>query len=326
MRAIVCDGFGEPSVMRLRDCVQPELAQGQVLIRVCAAGVNRPDILQRMGLYAPPESASPILGLEVAGEIVAGDVRNSRFKIGDAVCALTNGGGYAEYVAVDIRHCLPIPQGWSMLEAASLPEAFFTVWFNVFALGHLNASLKESLLVHSGASGVGTAAIQMARALGHCVYATTRSVDKIQACLDLGATQVFDLQSDWVASIVAVGGVDVVLDVLAGEFAHGNIKVLNAKGRLVWIAFLAGQKIELSVAQIMRKEIRLTGSFLRSQSNETKAKIAQDLHEKIWPHIQSGAIKSVVHRAFDWHDVAAAHECMARNRHVGKIVLQIAPF
>ena len=325
MKAVVCNGAGDVSVMNWVDAPIPEASAGEVLIRVEAAGVNRPDILQRMGLYRPPTDASPILGLEVAGEIVVGDLAGSGLKVGDRVCALTHGGGYAKYVCVKVAHCLPIPEGWTMIEAASLPETFFTVWFNVFEKAALGALLPETLLVHAGASGIGVAAIQIAHAMGQMVYATARSPEKRQACLDLGAAKVFDTTAqDWVEDVVVAGGVDVILDVLAGDTLAGNIKALKPHGRLAWIAFLTGNQVQLNVADIMAKEICLTGSYLRRQSDLVKAQIAAQLHERVWPHLVARRIRPVIDAVYNIEDVRAAHERMEQSAHIGKIILQLS--
>lgn len=328
MCAVVCDGAGDASVMSVQSIARPAMpsvGSGQVMLRVHAAGVNRPDLLQRAGVYAPPADASQILGLEVAGEVVGGDVGEA-CALGDAVCALTHGGGYAEYVVVERAQCLPVPRGWSMVEAASLPETYFTVWFNVFDRAHLGRDGTETLLVHAGASGIGVAAIQLARAMGQNVWASAGSAEKRAACLALGAQGVFDYRSDdWAAELLNThpAGVDVVLDVLGADVLSRNLSVMACGARLAWIAFLTGNRAQLNISDVMAREIVLTGAYLRRQSNEVKARIAADLRQRVWPLIDNAAIVPVVNRVFDFADVRAAHEYMASNAHIGKIVLQL---
>lgn len=330
MRAIVCDGVGEASVMRMATVDVPAPAESiagaapQVLIRVKAAGINRPDLLQRAGLYAPPADASPLLGLEVAGEIVQVNGQTD-WAVGDAVCALTHGGGYAEYVWADARHCLPIPTGWTMAQAASVPETFFTVWLNVFDRAHLGRDGAETLLVHAGASGIGVAAIQMAKALGNRVIVTVRQMSKAQVCRDLGADEVIELTDDWAQAVLdktSGAGVDVILDMLGTATAAGDLKALAQGGRVAWIAFLTGSKVEVKIHEVMGKQAQLTGAFLRPQSADVKADIAHDLRAQILPCLNSGAIKPVLDKVFDMADVVRAHEYMASNQHIGKLVLQ----
>ena len=328
MDAVVCDGAGDVSVMSLQRIQRPAMppaGSGHVLLRVHAAGVNRPDLLQRAGVYAPPADASQILGLEVAGEVVGGDVGDA-WALGDAVCALTHGGGYAEYVVVERAQCLPVPRGWSMVAAASLPETYFTVWLNVFDRAHFGRDGIETLLVHAGASGIGVAAIQLARAMGQNVWASAGSAEKRAACLALGAQGVFDYHSnDWAAEFLAEcpAGADVVLDVLGADMVSRNLSVMAQGARLAWIAFLTGNRAQLNISDVMAREITLTGAFLRRQSNEVKARIAADLRQRVWPLMDGAAIVPVVNRVFDFADVRAAHEYMASNVHIGKIVLQL---
>ena len=325
MQAVVCDGVGDAAVMRLAAVARPHAGQGQLLIKVHAAGVNRPDVLQRSGLYAPPADASPFLGLEVAGEVVGGDV-GSDVALGDCVCALTHGGGYAEYVVVERGQCLPVPQGWSMVEAASLPETFFTVWFNVFERAHLGRDGAETLLVHAGASGIGVAAIQMAKAMGQTVWVTAGSPEKRDACMRLGAVGALDYHDpNWADAFLTMTehrGANVVLDMIGGSSLAHNVKALAHGGRLAWIAFLAGNRVELRINEVMAKEISLTGSFLRRQSSTMKAHVADQLHAFIWPKIEQGEIRPVVDSVFDFKDVVAAHHRMESNINIGKIVLQ----
>lgn len=325
MKAILVEEDQGVSKMKWADAPYPgPTASGQVLVRVKAAGVNRPDILQRDRKYEPPADASPILGLEVAGivEQVYGD---SRWKPGDEVCALTHGGGYAEYVWVDERHCLPKPAGWSFTEAASLPETFFTVWFNVFQQGRLGTNGKsENLLVHAGASGIGVAAIQIAKALGHRVAITARKEHQLAICKSVGADEAILLEEDWSDNLLKrFGKVDVVLDMLGESTFSGNLDVFRSHGRLVYIAFLTGAKVELSIPKLMQKQINLTGSFLRPQSFSTKASIAEDLKNQVWPLIESRKIKPIIERTFPIQEVQQAHDLMEKGGHVGKILLTL---
>lgn len=331
MQAVVCDGTGEATVMRIAQVDVPAPAStgyAQVLVRVRAAGINRPDLLQRAGLYAPPSDASPYLGLEVAGEIVSthGD---TTWAMGDAVCALTHGGGYAEYVWVDARHCLPIPKGWSMAEAASIPETFFTVWLNVFESAYLGKDAQgvaqaQTLLVHAGASGIGVAAIQMAKALGNRVIVTLRQMSKAPICQELGADEVVELDDNWPKTVLEKTngkGADVILDMLGTATAAGDMQALARGGRLSWIAFLTGSKVELKVHEVMGKQAVISGAFLRPQHVDLKAKIASELLSQIWPHLETRRIKPVLDKQFAMSDVVQAHEYMASNQHVGKLVL-----
>lgn len=324
MRAVICEGAGEAEVMRLAQVARPNAGQGQLLVRVHAAGVNRPDVLQRKGLYAPPADASPLLGLEVAGEIVAGDV-GEHWRIGDAVCALSHGGGYADYVVVEREQCLPVPQGWTMAQAASLPETYFTVWLNVFQKAHLGHEKHETLLVHAGASGIGVAAIQMAKAMGQAVWVSAGTDEKRKACLKLGAAGVLDYHDEqWVDVFkkAVPNGADVILDMVGGSSLKQNLEAIAQSGRLAWIAFLQSNSVELKISDIMTKEICLTGSFLRRQSLDVKAKIARELSESIWPKINLGQIVPVIDSVYGFENVVSAHKRMESNAHIGKIVLQ----
>lgn len=325
MNAVVCDGVGGASVMRIAQVARPSAGVGQVLIRVHAAGVNRPDVLQRSGLYAPPVDASPVLGLEVAGEVVGGDLGDG-LALGNSVCALTHGGGYAEYVVAERAQCLPVPQGWTLVQAASLPETFFTVWFNVFERAHLGRDGVETLLVHAGASGIGVAAIQMATAMGQKVWVTAGTSEKRDACIQLGALGALDYhEDDWADVFFRMTekkGADVILDMVGGRSLASNMKALAHGGRLSWIAFLAGHRVELKINEVMAKEVSFTGSYLRRQSNAMKAQIARQLHSEIWPRIENGKIKPVIDRVFDFKDVILAHNRMESNLNIGKIVLQ----
>lgn len=303
----------------------PNVRKDEILIKVHAAGVNRPDILQRIGVYAPPADASKILGLEASGQVAAFGKEVEGWSIGDRVCALCNGGAYAEYVAVPIGQCLPIPDNLSFLEAAGLPETFFTVWSNVFQCAGLKAG--ESLLVHGGGSGIGVTAIQFAKALGAEVYVTTRTAEKCLACEDLGATLAINVcEEDFVDEVMIATdkkGVDVILDMVGGEYIQKNIACAALNARLVSIAFLKGAKTEVNFMQIMLKRLTLTGSVLRPKSSEVKALIAAELRQFIWPLLFSGQITPCVDRIFNLSDAADAHRYMESNKHFGKIVLAV---
>ena len=326
MRYIDHGAGGPASVMKLAEGPQPELKSGEVLIEVAYAGVNRPDVLQRAGSYPPPPGASPVLGLEVAGKIVAtaSDVRE--WKIGDAVCGLAPGGGYAEYCAVPAPNCLPIPQGLSLVEAASLPETFFTVWTNVFDRGRLAAG--ESFLVHGGSSGIGTTAIQLAKAFGATVYTTVGSAEKAEFCKSLGADVVLNYrEQDWAAelwTLTAKKGVDVILDMVGGDYTMKNLRSLAVEGRLVQIAFLKESKLpDFDAMPIMLKRLTFTGSTLRPRSVEQKAAIARALREKVWPLLQAKKVRTVIHKVFPLAEARTAHELMESSAHVGKIMLAV---
>jgi len=326
MRYIDHGAGGPASVMKLAEGPQPELKSGEVLIEVAYAGVNRPDVLQRAGSYPPPPGASPVLGLEVAGKIVAtaSDVRE--WKIGDAVCGLAPGGGYAEYCAVPAPNCLPIPQGLSLVEAASLPETFFTVWTNVFDRGRLAAG--ESFLVHGGSSGIGTTAIQLAKAFGAAVYTTVGSAEKAEFCKSLGADVVLNYrEQDWAAelwTLTAKKGVDVILDMVGGDYTMKNLRSLAVEGRLVQIAFLKESKLpDFDAMPIMLKRLTFTGSTLRPRSVEQKAAIARALREKVWPLLQAKKVRTVIHKVFPLAEARTAHELMESSAHVGKIMLAV---
>jgi NADPH2:quinone reductase len=325
MRAIEITQYGKPEVLRLCERPIPVPVVGEVLIRVRAAGVNRPDILQRMGHYPVPVGASDLPGLEVAGEIVGGDLSSGEFVIGDLVCALVQGGGYAEYCVASILQCLPIPKGLSLIEAASLPETFFTVWSNVFDRAQLSAG--ETLLVHGGTSGIGVAAIQIATALGSRVLATVGSDEKCRAVECLGAVRAINYQTEdflvVVKSATEGKGVNVILDMVAGKYLSRNIDSLADDGRLVVIALLGGAKAELDMSQVLRRRLHVTGSTLRPRSIEFKAGIARALRNKVWPLLESGAVKPVIHRVFPLSQAAIAHEMMESSQHIGKLVLEL---
>ncbi|MCV6613685.1 MAG: NAD(P)H-quinone oxidoreductase [Cellvibrionaceae bacterium] len=326
MQAIVVDQAGGPEQMQWRPQPAPEPGPGEVLIKVAYAGVNRPDVFQRLGLYPPPPGASPIMGLEVSGEIIGLGEGVRSWQLGDKVCALCNGGGYAEQVAVPAGQCLALPAGLSMAEAAALPETCFTVWSNVFDRAELAAG--ERLLVHGGASGIGTTAIQMAVGLGAEVYATVGSEEKRQACLGLGASQVWNYrEQDFVEQALnATGfnGVDVILDMVGGDYFQKNIDMAAKDGRIVSIAFLRGSKAEVDFRGVMLKRLRLSGSTLRPQSDAEKTAIAQNLQAKVWPLIEQGKMRPLIAREFAIAEVAEAHRLMESNQLIGKVVLAVS--
>jgi NADPH2:quinone reductase len=323
MRAIEITKPGGPEVLQISERPMPTLRDGEVLIKVHAAGINRPDVFQRKGVYPAPPGASDIPGLEIAGEIVAGDLAGSGFAIGDLVCALVAGGGYAEYCAAPVKQCLPIPQNLTATQAATLPENFFTVWSNVFDRARLSGS--ESLLVQGGTSGIGVTAIQMASALGHRVYATAGSDEKTAACVALGASSGINYKTeDFVEAIrasTAGKGVDVILDMVAGDYTNRELNCLADDGRLVVIALLGGAQSRLDMSTIMRKRLTVTGSTLRARSVEFKHAIAVHLRQKIWPLLASGKIKPVIYKEFPLAEAAKAHALMESSEHIGKIVL-----
>jgi NADPH2:quinone reductase len=326
MRAIEITQPGPAEVLRLCDRPIPICKAGEVLIRVCAAGINRPDIIQRAGHYPVPLGASDLPGLEVAGEIVGGDLSSGMFRRGDLICALVQGGGYAEYCAAPIEQCLPIPGGLSMVEAASLPETFFTVWSNVFDRAGLKSG--ETLLVHGGTSGIGVAAIQMATALGHRVFATAGSQEKCSACVVLGAERAINYRSEDFVEVVREitngKGVDVILDMVAGDYVARGINCLADDGRIALIALLGGTKSIVDLGQLLRRRLTLTGSTLRPRSVNFKAAIAFNLRRHIWPLLESARIKPVIHHVFPLEQAMHAHMMMESGSHVGKIMLQIA--
>jgi len=325
MRVIQIEKPGGPEALRPAERVRPEPKPHEILVKVAAAGVNRPDVLQRMGLYAVPPDASDLPGLEIAGEVVACGAAVRMWKPGDAVCALTHGGGYAEYCVTPEVQALPVPKGLSMVEAASLPETFFTVWSNVYDRGRLAPG--ETLLVQGGTSGIGVTAIQMAKATGNRVFATAGSEEKCAACVRLGAEAAFNYKTqDFVAGVKAATGgkgVDVILDMAAGDFVPKELKALAEDGHLVFIAFLRGMKTELDVNELMRRRLTLTGSTLRPRSVEFKGAIAASLRSRIWPLIEAGRIKPVIYKTFPLEQAAEAHRLMESSAHIGKIVLTL---
>ncbi len=325
MRAIEISQPGPPEVLIPCERPVPTLQKGELLIKVHAAGVNRPDVLQRLGLYPVPPGASDLPGLEVAGEIVDGDLNGSPFKKGDMVCALVQGGGYAQYCAAPIGQCLALPAGLSALEAASLPETFFTVWSNVFDRARLAAG--ESLLVQGGSSGIGVAAIQIASALGHRVFATAGTDEKCRVCEALGAERGINYRAEDFAAVVTAltggKGVDVVLDMVGGEYVAREISCLADDGRIGLIALLGGAKATVDLGQILRRRLTISGSTLRPRPLAFKAAIARQLRDKVWPLLEAGTIKPVIFKTFPLDQAAAAHALMESSAHVGKIMLTI---
>ncbi len=326
MRAIEITAPGKPEVLKPGTRPVPRPQPGEVLVRVAAAGVNRPDVLQRMGLYPVPPGASDIPGLEIAGTVAAVGAGVTAWKPGDALCALVQGGGYAEYCTAPAVQCLPIPKGLSPVEAASLPETFFTVWSNVFDRARLAPA--ESLLVQGGSSGIGVTAIQMAKAFGHKVLATAGNPQKCAACEELGADRAINYKTEDFVAVAreATGGrgVDVILDMVGGEYVDRELKCLADDGRIVIIAMLGGAKSTVSLNEILRRRLVLTGSTLRPRPVEFKGAIARSLRERVWPHIESGRIRPVVFRIFPLDEAAQAHALMESGQHIGKIVLSVA--
>ena len=323
MRAVEISEPGGPDVLTPVERPRPEPKHGQVVIRVAYAGVNRPDALQRAGMYAPPPTASDLPGLEASGEVVAVGSGAEGIAVGDKVCALLPGGGYAEYVATPAAHCLPVPQGMGMREAACLPETFFTVWSNVFTRGGLTGG--ERFLVHGGSSGIGTTAIQLASVFGARVFTTAGSEEKCRACRDLGAEAAWNYrEEDFVEKMRAEGGANLILDMVGGDYIPRNLKALADDGRLVQIAFLQGPKVELNFAPMMTRRLTITGSTLRPQSDLAKARIARDLREAVWPLLAEGRIAPVMDQEFALENAAAAHARMESSAHVGKIVLKVS--
>jgi putative PIG3 family NAD(P)H quinone oxidoreductase len=327
MRAIEISEPGEPDVLKLTTRATPAPAADEVLIRVAAAGVNRPDCLQRRGLYPPPPGASDLPGLEAAGVVAAIGNQVNTVAVGDHVCALLAGGGYAEYCVAPAIQCLPVPNNLSLIEAAALPETFFTVWTNVFELGALRPG--ERLLVHGGASGIGTTAIQLGVALGSEVFATAGSRDKVRLCETLGATKAVNYRNEDFLDVIKAQtngeGVDVILDIVGGSHLEQNIKLLKQNGRLVVIGILGGTKGTLNLGLLLSKKITLTGSTLRARPPAAKGAIAAALHEHVWPLLESGQVKPVIQKTFTLEDAASAHELLEANEAAGKLVLLVDP-
>lgn len=326
MRHIAMVGTGGPEVLALAEAPMPEPGPGEVLIAVHAAGVNRPDIAQREGRYPPPPGASPILGLEVAGVIAALGPGVEGWRVGDRVCALVNGGGYAEFVAVPAPQCLPIPAGYDFIRAAAIPETYFTVWANLFERGRL--ARGETALIHGGTSGIGTTAIQLAHEFGATVYATAGSAEKCLACLRLGAAAAIDYRAqDFVEEIKRLTdgrGVDVILDMVGGDYIPRNIRCLALDGRLVIIAFLRGSKVtEMDFLPVMTRRLTITGSTMRPRSTAQKGAIAEALRRHVWPVLEAGRCGPVIHTVFPLAAAADAHRLMESSQHIGKIVLAV---
>jgi len=323
MRAVEITQPGKPEVLKIGTRPVPQPKAGEVLIRVAAAGVNRPDVMQRTGHYPVPPGASDIPGLELAGDIVALGEGVKEWRVGDAVTALVQGGGYAEYCTAPAPQCLPVPKGMTPIEAASLPETFFTVWSNVFDRAGLKAG--ESFLVQGGSSGIGVAAIQMVKAFGHAVFATAVSAEKCEACVRLGADRAINYKTEDFAAVVkeatAGKGVNVILDMVGGDYVERELKCLADDGRIAVIAFLGGTKATINLSEILRRRLTISGSGLRPRSVEFKGAIARNLREKVWPLIESGKIKAVIHKTFPLGEAARAHELMESSQHIGKIVL-----
>lgn len=325
MKVIEISQPGPPEVLRPAQRPEPELGPSEVMIQVAWAGVNRPDCLQRAGNYDPPPGASDLPGLEVSGTIAAVGSAATAWRPGDQVCALTPGGGYAEYCAVDEGHCLALPGGLDLQQAAALPENYFTVWTNVFGRGHLRAG--ETLLVHGGASGIGTTAIQLAHALGARVIATAGSDEKVAVCRKLGAEQAINYRNqDFVAAtreFTGGNGADLILDMVGGDYIARNLKCLAVDGRLVLIAFLRGPVAEINFAPLMVRRQTITGSTLRPQSVEQKAAIAKELRDKVWPLLAAGRVRPLIDTVFEFEQAAAAHAMMEANKNIGKILLRV---
>lgn len=323
MSYVQINGYGAPDVLQPARMAVPQPGQGEVLIKVVAAGVNRPDVQQRLGQYDPPPGSSTVPGLEIAGDVVALGVGVKRYKIGDKVCALVAGGGYAEYCAAPEPQTLPVPDGVSMIEAGGIPETFFTVWTNVFDRGHLQPG--EKLLIHGGSSGIGTTAIQLAREFGARVFVTAGTDEKCRVCGDLGAERAINYRNEDFLAVVKEltegKGVDVILDMVGGDYVQRNIEAMAVDGRIVQIAWLGGSKVSANFMKLMLKRLTWTGSTLRPRTIEQKADIARALEAKVWPLIAAGKVKPIIHRTFPLADAAAAHALMESSEHIGKIIL-----
>jgi len=324
MKAIIITQPGAPEVLQLAERPTPNFSADEVLVKVAAAGINRPDVFQRKGNYPPPAGAPQnIPGLEIAGTVVEVGDNVTRWKVDDKVCALVMGGGYAEYCNVPAGQCLPVPEKLSFIEAASLPETFFTVWSNVFDRGHLQKG--ESLLVHGGSSGIGVAAIQMAKALGSTVYTTAGNDEKCKFCEELGAAKAINYKTENFTEVIKQltnnKGVDVILDMIGGDYTMPNLQSLAEEGRLLFINTMKGKDVNIDLSIVMRKRLTITGSMLRSREISFKAAIAQKLEKNIWPLLKSGEIKPIIYKVFPAEQAAAAHELMESSEHTGKIVL-----
>jgi NADPH2:quinone reductase len=327
MKAVIIPQPGAPDVLHIAERPIPAYSANEVLVKVMAAGINRPDVAQRKGNYPPPAGAPiDIPGLEIAGIVTETGADVKRWKVGDKVCALVIGGGYAEYCNVPEGQCLPIPENLSFAEAASLPETFFTVWSNLFDRGKLQPG--ESLLVHGGSSGIGVTAIQMAKALGSTVYVTAGSQEKCRFCEELGVDKAINYKTENFSEVITQltdgKGVDVILDMIGGDYTPLNIQCLANEGRLVLINTMNGKDVRIDLAAVMRKRLNITGSMLRSRDTEFKSAIAQNLEKHIWPLLASGKIKPVINQIFPASEASKAHELMESSTHMGKIVLQLA--
>ncbi len=325
MTGIALNGKGGPEVLQATSMPVPQVGHGQILVKVAAAGVNRPDVQQRMGAYPPPPGHSPLPGLEIAGEVAAVGPGVARWKVGDKVCALVNGGGYAEYCIAEDVQALPIPKGLSMAQAGGVPETYFTVWNNVFERGRLEAG--DWFLVHGGTSGIGTTAIQLAKAFGARVVATAGSADKCQVCRDLGADVAVNYNTEDFVAVVkeATGGhgIDVTLDMVGGDYTEKNIAAAAEDGRIVQIATLAGPMTTFTLPRLMMKRLTLTGSTLRPRTRDVKARFARALEKQVWPLLDAGRIKIVMDSTFPLAQASEAHKRMETSQHVGKIVLTV---
>lgn len=326
MRFVTTTGPGAADVMQIAEGPLPVIAEDDVLIKVEYAGVNRPDLLQRAGNYAPPPTASPVMGLEVSGTIAAVGAKVTQWRVGDKTCSLTPGGGYAEYCAAPAAHCLPPPSGLSMLEAAGVPENFFTVWVNVFDTCKLKSG--ERFLVHGGSSGIGLTAIQLAKAFGAEVFTTAGNEEKLAFCKGIGADHAFNYKSqDWAAEIATATqkkGVNVILDMVGGSYIEKNLRVLATEGRYCFIAFLEGGQATIDFRPLMMKRQTMTGSTLRARPDAHKAAIAISLKERVWPLLEAGRVKPVIHQTFALQEIVEAHKLMESSTHIGKIMLQVA--
>ncbi|MBF9239598.1 NAD(P)H-quinone oxidoreductase [Hymenobacter sp. BT683] len=324
MNAIIIQQPGGPAVLTLHQSPQPQPAAHEVLIRVQAAGVNRPDVLMRQGKYAGSGAVAGLVpGLEVAGTVERCGAEVDRWHIGDAVCALLPAGGYAEYAVVDARHCLPVPAGLSMVEAAALPETVFTVWHNVFQRGALQPN--ETLLVHGGSSGIGTTAIQLAKAWGSRVAITAGDDAKCEACRQLGAEWAINYKVEDFEVVLKPVGVDVILDMIGGNYMAKNLSLLKDDGRLVFINAMQGARAEFNALDLMRRRLTITGSTLRPRSADFKAALAVEVEKHVWPQIAAGKFRPIIHQTFPLAEAAAAHQLMESSAHIGKIVLEVAP-
>lgn len=326
MQAVTIKSSGGPEQLKIMSIPVPECKEGELLIHVMAAGINRPDLMQRKGLYPPPKGANPLLGLEIAGEVVSVP-STSFFKVGDRVCALTNGGGYAQYCAVPEQQCLPWPTGFTAIEAAALPETFFTIWTNLFEIGKLTGG--ETVLIHGGSGGIGTAAIQLAKAFGATVYTTVGSADKAETCRKLGATEVINYHDEdfveRIAEITNNKGVDIILDIMAASYFNRNINALSEDGRLVIISFQGGAKAnEVNLAKIVTRRLTVCGSTLRPRSTDFKGHIAKALYEHVWPLLASRKIMPLIYQVFPFAHVQKAHQLMEDGTHSGKILLDLS--